>query len=273
MALKAILDNLDELDAGFHDHYRKDDKLGKFVLDVEDFDAMPRVRGLKDEAAKNRIAARNFEQALAPYKALGELDVLTQTLDRIPELESAASGKGVDENKLNELVEGRLKGKLAPVERELGTLKQQNQQLTEQLTTYQKKEQLRNIGDSVRAAASKLKVLDTALEDAMLLAERVFEVQEDGTVVTKDGVGVTPGLPAEDWLKDMQSKRPHWWGPSVGGGAGGNKGGGSGMTNPWSADNWNMTEQGRLYKENPTRATQLAQAAGTSIGGPRPAKK
>jgi hypothetical protein len=34
-----------------------------------------------------------------------------------------------------------------------------------------------------------------------------------------------------------------------------------------------MTEQGRIYRENPERAQQLAVSAGTTIGGPRPAAK
>jgi hypothetical protein len=45
------------------------------------------------------------------------------------------------------------------------------------------------------------------------------------------------------------------------------------MVNPWTADNWNMTEQGKIYTSDPSRAEQLAKAAGTTVGGPRPAKK
>jgi hypothetical protein len=130
---------------------------------------------------------------------------------------------------------------------------------------------LRIVTVAVRGAASKLKVVDSAVEDVTLLAERLFTIDETGAVVTKDNVGVTPGISADVWLTDMQAKRPHWWGPSQGGGAGGNRGGNSGVTNPWSKDAWNLTEQGRIYKENSGKAEQLAKAAGTTIGGPKPA--
>ncbi|QFR59625.1 hypothetical protein P6F33_gp24 [Pseudomonas phage Quinobequin-P09] len=98
----------------------------------------------------------------------------------------------------------------------------------------------------------------------------MLEVNEEGKVVTRDGVGVTPGIDATVWLTEMQSKKTHWWGPSQGGGAGGNRSGSGGGANPWSADGWNMTEQGRILKENRSRAEQMAKSAGTTIGGPRP---
>tara|TARA_R110000796_G_scaffold117736_1_gene230774 strand:- start:16279 stop:17148 length:870 start_codon:yes stop_codon:yes gene_type:complete len=39
--------------------------------------------------------------------------------------------------------------------------------------------------------------------------------------------------------------------------------GGGGGKNPWSKDSFNLTEQGRLMRENPARAKQLKAAAGT----------
>ena len=118
-----------------------------------------------------------------------------------------------------------------------------------------------------------MKVVDTAIEDVTLLAERIFTIDETGKVVAKDNVGCTPGISPEVWLNEMQQKRPHWWGPSAGGGAGGNRGGGSFTSNPWSAEGWNMTQQGQIYNENPAKAEQMARSAGTSIGGQRPAAK
>lgn len=50
-----------------------------------------------------------------------------------------------------------------------------------------------------------------------------------------------------------------------GGGAPGGKGGGDGSTNPFAKDSLNLTEQARLYREDPTKAAQLASAAGVDI--------
>lgn len=50
-----------------------------------------------------------------------------------------------------------------------------------------------------------------------------------------------------------------------GGGAGGGKGGQGDAVNPFAKESFNMTEQGRLYKEDPAKAAALAKEAGASI--------
>jgi hypothetical protein len=84
---------------------------------------------------------------------------------------------------------------------------------------------------------------------------------------------VIAGIEPEAWLTDLQTKRAHWWGPSSGGGAGGNRGGVDTSNNPFSHEHWNMTEQGKLVRENRAKAEQLAKLAGTTIGGQKPAAK
>jgi hypothetical protein len=269
MALKAVVDSVDDLPEDVKAEYVERD--GKFHLQVE---------GMKTQADIDRLQSaltkeRNDHKAIKEkFSVLGDRDPteVVTLLDRIPELEAAAQGK-LDDEKINQIVETRVKSKIAPVERERDQLKTQLAEKDGLIEGFTTKEKTRTIHDKVRAAAAKAKVLPEALDDALLLADRQFEVDESGNVVTKDGVGVTPGVDPEVWFTDLQQKRPHWWGPSQGGGAGGSGKGSGGTANPWSHDNWNMTEQGRIYKENPTRAEQLAKAAGTKIGGQRPPKK
>jgi hypothetical protein len=91
----------------------------------------------------------------------------------------------------------------------------------------------------------------------------VFEVREDDDkVVVRDGVGYTPGIEPSVLFTDLQSKKPHWFGPSGGGGAGGNRGGGGATSNPFTHEHWNMTEQGRIITADPQKADQLAKTAG-----------
>lgn len=267
MALKAILDTIDDLPEDIKKEYVE--KNGKFELQVEGMKTQADVDRLQGALTKERNDHKVVRERLG---LLGDrkIEDVIATLDRLPELEAAAAGK-LDETKLNELVEGRIKTKLAPVEREKGQLAQRVQELSGIVEQYQTKDKVRTIHDSVRDAVGKAQGFQSsAVEDALLYAERMLEVNEEGRVVTRDGVGVTPGVDAAVWLTEMQAKKAHWWGPSQGGGAGGNRNGGGAGGNPWSAEGWNMTEQGRILKENRSRAEQLAKSAGTSIGGPRP---
>lgn len=266
--LKAILDSLEGVEPHFQSLYTE--RNGKYELTgIEGVKTQADVDRLQTALTKERNDHKTLKDRFATFGDRKPEDIIS-ALDRIPELEAAAKGN-LDEGKLNEIVEGRIKSRLAPVERQAQTLQQQLSEANASLEMLRTKDSLRIVTDAVRGAASKLKVVDSAVEDVTLLAERLFTIDETGAVITKDNVGVTPGISADVWLTDMQAKRPHWWGPSQGGGAGGNRGGNSGVTNPWSKDAWNLTEQGRIYKENSGKAEQLAKAAGTTIGGPKPA--
>lgn len=276
MALKAIVDTLEGLDEHVAGLYTQ--RGDKFELSVE----IPGIEGVKsftdftrlnEALRKERQDHKSVKDRFAPLGDRKVEDILT-VFDRLPELEAAAANNKVDDAKIESLVTGRLTAKLAPVERELQTTREALAQRDALVQQYEQREVQRTIGDSVRTATAKLKVVDSAVEDVTLLAERIFKIDENGNVVAKDNVGCTPGISPEVWLNEMQTKRPHWWGPSQGGGAGGSGGRpGSFATNPWSADGWNLTEQGRMYRENPSKADQMAKSAGTTIGGPRPARK
>ncbi len=271
MALKAILDSLDGVPDPLKTEYIERD--GKFELQVE---------GMKTDADLQRIQSalalekKTHADLQKRVKLLGDRkieDVVT-LLDKIPELEAAASGK-LDEPAIQKIVEGRVRAQVAPLQRENETYKSQLADKDKLIEDYTAKERRAAIHDAVRKAATAAKVLPEALEDALMLAERVFELNDNGDVITKDKVGTIPGLQPSVWLTDLQKSRPHWWGPSAGGGGGGNRGGGSMTENPWSHEHWNMTKQGAIYTADKSKAEQLAKAAGhaSPIGAVRPPKK
>lgn len=225
---------------------------------------------LQDSLRKERDDHKDTKSKLSAFSDLDPDEVLAK-LDRIDELEAAAGDK-IDDTKINEMVETRMKSKVAPLQRELDKAKREKEELTEKVNQYSATEKRRTIHDSIRKAAKAEHIRDTAVEDALLMSERVFEVDESGNVVTKDGVGVTPGLDATVWLTEIKTTRPHWWPESQGAGARGGSDGKSYSNNPFSAEGWSMTGQGSLIRENPERAAQMAKAAGTSIGGQKPTK-
>jgi hypothetical protein len=273
MALKAFYDKAEDVPANVKDEYVE--RNGRFELSVD--------LGLAD--AKTFTDFSNLNTALnkerADHKAvrtrLGLLgdrkieDVLVQ-LERIPELEIAAEGK-IDEKKVDAIVESRIKVRLAPVERERDTLKSQLVEKDQKITSFEQEGKTRKIHDAVRKAAVEAGVIPEAMEDVLMVAERTLVVTDEGKVVSKEGVGVTPHVEASVVLTDLKRTRPYWWGTSSGGGAGGNRGGGGDGNNPWSAEFWNLTEQGKIVTKDPQKAEQLAKAAGTKVGGLPPKKK
>jgi hypothetical protein len=273
MAIEAIVDSLDNVPAHFHELYTEQN--GKYVVTgvtgVKPVDEFNRVyTGLTKERDEHKAT----KGKLAAWASVGTVEEVQAKLDRIAELETAAGGK-LDDAAINKLVETRMSSKTAPLQRQIDTLTAERAERDTLLEQYRAKDVQRNIHDNLREALKKHEGFQaSAFDDAAMLAERVFTVDEDGRVVTKDNVGVTPGVDVAVWLAEMQAKRPHWWGPSAGGGAPGNRGAGTtGGTNPFSAEGWNVTAQGAMLRDNAVRAEQMAKAAGTTIGGPRPAPK
>lgn len=268
MALQIIVEKLDDVDEKYHDLYTEKD--GKFHLTgVEGMKTQADIDRLQTALSKERSEHKALKDRVKIFDGRKFEDIQAD-LDRIPELEAAAKG---DKN-VDELVEAKLRSKLAPVERERDKFAKELEEAKVTIGNYETATRVRKIHDSIRTAVGKQQGFQkSAIEDAVALGERLFEVLDDGTVVTKDNVGVVPGITAEDWLQERKNDKPHWWGSSQGGGASGSRGAGSTGDNPWTNAGWNLTEQGKIIRQDPKRAEQLARAAGTKIGGPKPEAK
>ena len=266
--LKAVLDNLDGLDAKYHDLY--DERDGKFHMKpIEGFKPEIEVTRVTTALGKERDDHKQTKQKLNAFAGMDPIEV-QKKLDLIPELEIKAAG-AVDEKKLAELADSRAQRLLAPVQRELETTKTQLGEAKLEVGMFKAQEVTRKVVDTIRTAATAAKVSPEAIEDAIAIGERLFEVDEAGTVVTKDKVGVAPGLKPDQWLADLLPRKPHWTATSSGGGARNGGNGGPAGVNPWSKDGWNMTAQGKIVTADLAKAERLAKQAGTTVGGRKPA--
>lgn len=123
------------------------------------------------------------------------------------------------------------------------------------------------VREDVRRALADAKVIDEAREDALFIAENIFDVREaDGVVAAKQGAAVPEGTTPKEWIANLQSAntKPHWFGVTVGGGANpGRASPGGGTGNPWSKEDWNMTQQGAVIREKGAEAAdRMAKSAG-----------
>lgn len=244
------------------------EKDGAWVLtQIEGIKTQADVNAVQEGLRKERDDHKDTKRKLTAFGDLNPEEVHAK-LDRIDELEAAAGDK-LDDTKINEMVESRIKTKVAPLERTIAALETESVEKDGVILGYQQKDTKRIIHDYIRKAATASKMRETAVDDALLYGEHIFEVNEQGIAVAKDKVGVTPGITADVWLSEIQQSRLHWWPESEGVGSRGGDGGGGGL-NPWTDESWNMTKQGAIYNTDSTKAEQLAKSAGTTIGGPRP---
>lgn len=281
--LKTIYEKPEEIPEGFSELFTE--RNGHFELTA--------VEGVKTQADVDRVNA-------ALVKERGDHKLVREKLQQFGEIDPAtlpvlqeelAEAKArletlTTEGKANvEAVQSQIDAAIAravgPVTRDKDALARQlevsKQAVAAEAAKVKKLEesiQQEHVRITIRDAAIAANVLPSAIEDAVLVGERMFELV-DGKLVTKDQDGLTPGLNPKEWAKDMKEKRPHWWPLSQGGGAEGGKGGGVNLKdNPWSPEAWNITKQGQVIKSlGEEKAADMAARVGSKIGAVRPTKK
>lgn len=267
--LKAVYDTKDDVPSEVLEYYSERD--GKWILNPVDGMATDAdLQRVKTALENEKTEHKKTKEKTRPYLDLGDDPVELQTkLDRIDELEAAAGGK-IDEAKISQMVESRIKSRMAPVERERDKFKKDFEEAEGKVTVLATSISVGKIENQLRRAAETAKVIATAIDDVVAIGRSVFEVNGDDKVTSKEG-GLTPDL----WLSDMKTKRPHWWPGTEGSGAtGSSTKTPSGGANPWASDSWNVTEQGKILREHGTeQAEKLAKAAGSFVGATAPKVK
>lgn len=264
-------DSIDDVPESFRSLYDESED-GKAVLaGVEGMKTAQDVQNVQEALRKERNDKKALDDQVKSWKALGESpEEIQQRLDRMAELETAAEGK-IDDDKINQLVEGRLKQKAGPLERQIETLSSEKSELEQKFNTLQREVERRDMRDAIRSVATEMKVLSTAIPDVEIIAERYLERDDNGNFITRaDAPDVTPGVDVKQFMKEMQKKRPHWFPQSEGGGAFGPGGVGDG-SNPWGKNSWNLSKQGEIVRQQGMAvAERMAKAAGSKVGATRP---
>jgi hypothetical protein len=273
MALKAIYEKEDDVPEAVREHYAE--KGGKWELQAEGMKTQADVDRVKSALDKEKKEHKDTKDKFKAFDGMDPEDVQSK-LDEYDELKARveAGGGEIPEDKIQAIVDKRVQREIAPIKRENDKLKTENDELRASNGELDGRIKMGRIETAVRKAAETAKVVPTAIDDIVALADRTFEIDDDGNVVTREGIGAAPGVGVDVYLTDMKEKRPHWWPVSAGGGSRGSNGEGGGADNPWSARGWNLTKQGQVLKENRSKAEQLASVAGVPVtGGRRPEEK
>lgn len=275
MKLKLVYGTQEDIPNGYEALYTEKD--GKWHLTgVEGMKTSEDIARLTESLRKEREDHKKVKDVLAKLGGPDlDADALVEKLDEYEELklrvESGEGGK-IDDKKVEELVEQRVQRRLAPVERERDRLKTRNTELETENGTLKGTITRGTVESELRRHATEGKVVTSALDDILDIGANIFEVAEDGAVVTRQGLRNVPaGITPDVWLSDMKEKRPHWWPASQGGGAGGGSKDGGTTSNPWTKDNWSIEAQAQLVRTDPGKADRMAKAAGVHVGAMSPA--
>lgn len=277
MALKYRFKSKDEIPAEHLSLYAE--REGAWVLDVEGAVEKSKL----DEFRNNNVALikerdelkQRFDgidadeaRALVAEKQKAEEEKLLRG-NGAPDASAAEKvekDKAAERERIEKVIEGRVKGIKADLEKQVGNLTAERDALNSRLTAIQ-------IDQGVTTVATKRGLRPTAIADITARARSVFKLvngvpaafEGDGKSVRYGKDGLTP-MTLEEWVDTQVSEAPHLFESNSGSGAaGGASGGGSrshGSTkNPFKRETWNLTEQMRLQKSDPQLAARLKAAA------------
>ena len=255
MPLKSKYQAKDEIPAAHLPFYPE--REGAFVLEAE---------GLVDKARLDESRASN----LALQKQVQELTERFEGIDpdavRALQAEKAAleDAKLIKDGEVEKLVEKRTKPLLTDLEKRLKAAEAQAATLSTQLFE-------REIERNVVETASKLGLRASAIPDIKARARSVFKIT-DGAVAAFEpdgrpvfGADGTSPLTFDEWVSAQVTAAPHLFESNAGSGASGHASGGGGIRtgrNPFKAGpDWNLTEQMKLSKTDPTLALRLKASA------------
>ncbi len=270
MELELIYNAASDIPKGFEALYTEKD--GKFVLSgVKGLSAL---QALPASVQRLETSLKAEREAHKKTKAEGG-DVGTKVAELESQLAEAqaaleAGGKKIDDKVLADLADKRSKPLITAAERAKVAAEAKVAEIQAQLDAALGRERTGKISLALGEVAAKAGLPADAQEIVKGYLGGSFEVAEDGAVRTKDGGLFPAGLDPASALNEAKSKFPSLWPTSQGGGA---KGGGfapGGGPNPFTKQNWNVTEQMKLSDAD---ADRLARAAGVDPKNPKPPEK
>lgn len=262
MLLKSVYETQEEIPEQFVELF--EERQGKWMLTkIEGMKTEADVHRIQESLNKERSTLRDAKQKLAAWGELDPADVHKQ-LDEMPELQARLADLGdgsANEETIQTRVDAGIRRVEAPLHRERDKLTADVAERDTTINGLQNQIRTKSIRDALREAATKNKVETAAFEDVMLRSP-MFELDDDGAVVTKDGLPDIPGgMTADAWLAETRTKYSHWYALPAGAGAKGSTG--SKVTgNPFTKGKFDSVAAQALSKSDPQKAAQLAKSAG-----------
>lgn len=248
MALKAVLESLEDQPEAIREYYKEQD--GIYVLDLDD--SIQEHPGAK--SLKNALDAERDKRK----QAIKDRDEYKQKADKFPDdfdpdeyerLKANGDGGEDVQKKVEEARERERKRHEKTIEQ----LKAERDDLSEKYTGTKK-----NVG--LKESLTEVNVASHLREYAEEYWSNRAVIDEDGNLVTKDGTPLHEAI--KEWAESEKGSHFIAAPSNGGGGAPGGRNGSATKDNPWSTDGRNLSEQMRLQNTDPERAKRLKAEAG-----------
>lgn len=222
--LKQSYDVQTEIPASLQEHYLEKD--GKWLLQTDP--PVDQAVEVKNALAQERNLRRDTEKNLSELKVKYEgvdVDEYRKLQDRVKGLDDA---EVYDKQGIEALVLRRTESMKADHERQVTSLRRENDQLKTTAADYDRRWRQDRIRTALLEAVNQAGVYDKAVGDAVQRGLSVFtDLDERGQVVAKNGEDLVYGkdgvnaLQPSEWIQSLKAsgQAPHLWPPSSGGGA------------------------------------------------------
>ena len=265
MALKAVLENKEEIPAGTEAFYEEQD--GKYILKVEGMSEKSKL----DEFRNSNIELRNkLDEVSATLEKFKDIDP-TQAHDALEIKRQVENKELMEKGQFDELLnkqQTEYEGKIDALQNHATEQENSAKKYKEELETYR-------VTSAIQSAVNEAGTpQSSAVADILARAKNSWSIDNKGNLFCVDEQGKarysengSTYMSPQEWSKELIANAPHLFVPSNGSGANGSSelGGKATGENPWMKDSMNLTKQGEILKDNPTLAKQLAGEAGKEL--------
>lgn len=255
--LPVTVDSLDSVDENLRGIYAETTD-GKYQIraDIAFQSDFERVRDtLTKERTSNKELTSKVKDLQSRLDAYDGLDA------------TAVKGMRVelDNLKNNESDVNKIKSSKAELEIKFKELTAKFDELSKINETYLREKKTNTLREKARQALHQNGMPDYAIDDGLMYAERMLEMTDDGSVRVKHDNNLNSiypeGVTVETWAGIIKKNKPHLFGGSIGGGAGGS-GSESAVFEDWTNTGMNgginLTKLAKAIREDPNAVRAVA---------------
>jgi hypothetical protein len=252
MALKTYINTLEEVSESLQEFYKP--KGDGFSLDLEGEQERSALKEKLKEFRDNNVHLQNeLEAVKTRFADLEDLDP-NDLKEAIQAHRAVKEKEMVPAIEMDRLVSQKVLETKKKYEKEIEEAKQLANRLQMEMSRM-------TIEKTVTEAINQVGQLQKgALPDVLRRAQQEIEVKEERLIDRSTGLSIDP----VEWAQGLYKSSAYFFSPNSGIGSKGS-GGEPIRNNPFSKEHLNLSEQAKLYRENPNEARRLAREAGATL--------